>query len=377
MKQSLKKLFFRPVSNHRGGAALILIFTAVTVIGWAWYNDVPGAFDNMVLASYQLGEGNPTNEQTTATLGFLTATVDTATHIGPGGLANNLLYLPQRTMINVSTQIGSAPIPTAQSTIHSGQSGNCYIKIDPTTVVNPGDLLTAKLFLPELFAKKAGRVDCILGSTGIDIGLNLQTREAAFRIPSDTTADSLTLMCNVIATDGGGDICTPSVKMFIPHYIKDKHCASWGVGGPEIASVRGQTWQRCESFNNITWLGARSYCDGLDLGGYTDWRLPTAEEMKSLVMCGNKTPYPLPMGCRCDLCNGCYGNGDESCGSFAVPAIDKRLKTMAALNSWTSTTFHHDYYNETMAYRVSLDDGHDNYEKIYGRPQGMVRCVRP
>jgi hypothetical protein len=42
------------------------------------------------------------------------------------------------------------------------------------------------------------------------------------------------------------------------------------------------TWQKASS-SGKTWEQALAYCENLQLGGYTDWRLPTIKELQSLV----------------------------------------------------------------------------------------------
>ena len=44
----------------------------------------------------------------------------------------------------------------------------------------------------------------------------------------------------------------------------------------------GLTWQKASSSGN-TWEQALAYCESLNLGGHTDWRLPTIKELRSLV----------------------------------------------------------------------------------------------
>lgn len=53
-------------------------------------------------------------------------------------------------------------------------------------------------------------------------------------------------------------------------------------------------WQQCSdglsgtgcatgTLSIVTWDNAISYCEGLSLGGFTDWRLPKIKELQSLV----------------------------------------------------------------------------------------------
>lgn len=63
-----------------------------------------------------------------------------------------------------------------------------------------------------------------------------------------------------------------------------------GVGGTEQDSRRstwtdwmtGLEWVRRDNGTNVDWIGARSYCENLRLGGYSDWRLPTRLELGTI-----------------------------------------------------------------------------------------------
>jgi hypothetical protein len=45
----------------------------------------------------------------------------------------------------------------------------------------------------------------------------------------------------------------------------------------------GLMWQQQAGSSTQTWEQALAYCEGLNLGGHTDWRLPTFKELRSLV----------------------------------------------------------------------------------------------
>jgi hypothetical protein len=44
----------------------------------------------------------------------------------------------------------------------------------------------------------------------------------------------------------------------------------------------GVMWRRQDNRIDVTWKAARRHCDGLEYGGWDDWRLPTIEELDTL-----------------------------------------------------------------------------------------------
>ena len=48
-------------------------------------------------------------------------------------------------------------------------------------------------------------------------------------------------------------------------------------------SATGLQWQRDDSGQGMNWEDALAYCEGLELGGRDDWRLPNAKELHSII----------------------------------------------------------------------------------------------
>lgn len=64
--------------------------------------------------------------------------------------------------------------------------------------------------------------------------------------------------------------------------------------GAVTDNTTGLMWQQCSAGQSgagcttgtaatYTWEAAISYCEGLSLGGFTDWRLPNVKELKSIA----------------------------------------------------------------------------------------------
>lgn len=45
----------------------------------------------------------------------------------------------------------------------------------------------------------------------------------------------------------------------------------------------GLMWTKSDNREGVLWEDALAYCEGLELAGYDDWRLPNAKELQSIV----------------------------------------------------------------------------------------------
>ncbi|TCK60450.1 DUF1566 domain-containing protein [Seleniivibrio woodruffii] len=103
----------------------------------------------------------------------------------------------------------------------------------------------------------------------------------------------------------------------------------------------GLTWQD-DTSPMKTWAQALDYCETIELGGYTDWRLPNIREIFSI-----------------------------SDKSLSVPAINPVFTIRPGIAYWSSTS---NNYSNTSAYYVHFHDGYVGYTtKTFSF---YTRCVR-
>ncbi len=114
--------------------------------------------------------------------------------------------------------------------------------------------------------------------------------------------------------------------------------------------------------DNLNWQDAIDHCEALDFAGFTDWRLPTNDELKGLVYCSNGVVTPL-------------ANKDEGtpwrCGTsgYVRPTIESVFNAKTQ-DYWTSTPGAQAGY----AKKVNFYYGHS--EEWGTGIRRRVRCVR-
>ena len=160
-------------------------------------------------------------------------------------------------------------------------------------------------------------------------------------------------------------------------------------GGSQTVMRGGLEWQRCDDNQHYILEDATTYCQSLTLGQHSDWRLPTKDELKSLVVCSNGHPTPLQdndwdknmmdnvYDSTCQL-SGVEGN-DTSIAyihDFETPTIDSSFKAFAT-PYWTNTKTLSGLppFQYLFVYIVNFFDGQTMLVNL-SNESWYVRCVR-
>jgi len=142
----------------------------------------------------------------------------------------------------------------------------------------------------------------------------------------------------------------------------------------------GYMWQNGATVgeNYYEWDFAEIYCAGLTWDGYSDWRLPDIDQLRSLIRgctdtetggaCG-VTDGCLDASCWDDACEGCSGSGPGPDGAFWPSEISGNN------NHW--------YWSSSAVANAGGDAwnvgfGSGNVNSAYGGvPSYNARCIRP
>ncbi|SEI38655.1 Protein of unknown function [Allopseudospirillum japonicum] len=142
----------------------------------------------------------------------------------------------------------------------------------------------------------------------------------------------------------------------------------------------GLMWMRCsidQQWNGTTctgeasehsWAGANAFTNQHRFAGRSDWRLPTVDELETLVYCssGQRRPSARPNGKYVRETNG------ECEGDYHQPRINQSAFPNTPQGWYWSSSPYADY--ASTAWYVSFGDGRVDY--LNKRANGRVRLVR-
>ncbi len=147
----------------------------------------------------------------------------------------------------------------------------------------------------------------------------------------------------------------------------------------------GLDWQAVPPESEMTWDWAVNYCDGLDLGGFTDWRLPNITELRTLLrdcwtvsaysdacpvhdVCSHCGPFPFDacLEVECKIMEFCGKCRNGSAFPEDLPGADDGYWWSSSETSWGG--------NNTSAWELNYQGtiGHNN--KLSSSTK--IRCVR-
>ncbi|HQB09506.1 MAG TPA: DUF1566 domain-containing protein [bacterium] len=137
-----------------------------------------------------------------------------------------------------------------------------------------------------------------------------------------------------------------------------------------FVDTNGLEWQAGKVETN-TWQESLDYCEALDFAGFSDWRLPNIDELKSLVKgCAKTTACTVTSSCTgYTACNGGSSDCKTGCanGNYLPAEVGQQN-----LMYWTSDE---EAQATTNAWLVSFSTGSVSYMKKTWDNQ-LARCVR-
>lgn len=161
-----------------------------------------------------------------------------------------------------------------------------------------------------------------------------------------------------------------------------------------IADKQNQVvWQGTVPQKALLWQEAIDYCNNLEYGGYSDWRIPTIKELKSLVVgCPAAENCRFDENCKSDECltkecNGCERNmckGPGENGNYWQKGMwDEAFCGEKAIEYncyWSSFTLSNEEYGLFAVMVVNFSVANLSDTPMFGEDKdssrSLVRCVR-
>ena len=138
--------------------------------------------------------------------------------------------------------------------------------------------------------------------------------------------------------------------------------ASGGAVWTDASS--GLTWQVAPTGGTMKWEAAKSHCASLSLGGSVGWRLPTINELRSLIRgcpatqkggsCGVTDSCLSYKSCRSSACDGCSSKGGPGPGgAYWPPELSGKISwywSSSAVADVDNFAWYVDFYNGYVYY---------------------------
>lgn len=123
------------------------------------------------------------------------------------------------------------------------------------------------------------------------IGLNTMTASAgSLTPPGPPTTPTMRSLEQLKPT---WDKTIPVATRFVNTLDRDPIAGAYWAA---LDKETGLVWEQIPASGTYTWLAAMKHCYELNLGGRNGWRLPTVDELNSLIDMSNPDTVKLPVG---------------------------------------------------------------------------------
>lgn len=156
-----------------------------------------------------------------------------------------------------------------------------------------------------------------------------------------------------------------------------------------VDDATGLLWQKCLLVSADLWYDVgliKNHCDTMEYAGYDDWRMPTIDELRSLIVgCQNTQP-----GGECGVTNECYDKEcrNDACDGCTYPSgpiegcFQNQNLNYSCYGFWSpmsiETVVENTWYEETIWWYIDYGDGGVMLPEWYSIDPEVkkIRCVR-
>jgi len=191
------------------------------------------------------------------------------------------------------------------------------------------------------------------------------------------------------------DYYVASVSGYGRHYSNDSlvRCVAFESKPDADDELSGNTWQDGDTsllltwqypppLHEFSWSEARDYCDSLSLDGASAWRLPTIDELRSLIRgcpltetggnCRVKDKDCLQSSCWDDYCYGCDMLGGPADGCYWPAELSEICSGYTASTYWSSTPIDG---NQNRVWVINFSIALINHDEKAGVNRHHVWCI--
>jgi hypothetical protein len=194
--------------------------------------------------------------------------------------------------------------------------------------------------------------------TGFDISYDSVGNDIIADTPTDSVVPDGTPEDAIIQTDTG-----PCISVESEYGFKDL------CNGTVYDKTTGLTWQKGFGDSGITSNSVKGYCGNLELGGAKDWRTPSIDELRTLIVGCPATEFggscPVSQNCWRESCTGDPDNNPPGCkcSNFGGPVTFPGSKPEDDIQCYLDATFEH-WCNQYWSY-TKLQRDLQNPERLF------------